>query len=73
MEEILPEYDQYLEEYGLSQETFSEIFKVSTDYFLKETEEMHGTAKEVPPHAGEPVREVYQYNGNKKSHYEYHA
>lgn len=49
----------------------SEIFKVSTDYLLKEAEETYRTTEEEPPRAGEPVRESYRYRGDRRPHYEY--
>lgn len=47
----------------------SEMFGVSTDYLLKDTEETHGTADEAQPQAGELVREVYRRD--RRTHFEY--
>lgn len=47
----------------------SEMFGVSTDYLLKETEEMQAAEEAAHPQAGELVREVYRRD--RRTHYEY--
>lgn len=47
----------------------SEMFGVSTDYLLKETEEMQAAEEETQPRAGELLREVYRRD--RRTHYEY--
>lgn len=47
----------------------SEIFGVSTDYLLKDAEEIHGTAEEAPPQTEKPVQEVYRRD--RRTHFEY--
>ena len=47
----------------------SELFEVTTDYLLKETEETYGTAKEEPPRTEEYSQGAY-YIG-RRPHYEY--
>ncbi len=47
----------------------SSLFEVSTDYLLKETEEIHQTAKREPSRTEEYPREVYRIG--QRLHYEY--
>lgn len=47
----------------------SDLFEVSTDYLLKEKEEMYFTTEE--PGVKELVREVYRYRRDRRGHYEY--
>ena len=47
----------------------SELFEVTTDYLLKETEETYGTAKEEPPRTEEYPQGAYRIG--RRPHYEY--
>ena len=49
--------------------TISELFEVTTDYLLKETEETYGTAKEEPPRTEEYPQGAYRIG--RRPHYEY--
>ena len=60
-DQSLPELDKIV--------AISDLFEVSTDYLLKEKEEMYFATEE--PGVKELVREVYRYHRDRRGHYEY--
>lgn len=76
-DQSIPELDKIV--------TISDLFGVSTDYLLKETDEMHKAAVEDARETGkahgtpgtetlrteDPIQEAYRYSGSRRPHYEY--